>query len=206
MNSRLFERYRSVAIPALQEAFRYRNVHEVPKVDRVVVNVGMSSEHQDEKYRETVMDTLRRITGQKPLLTRARRSIASFKIRKGMIVGAMVTLRGQRLYDFLDKLIAIALPRVRDFQGVPKTSFGQSGTLTIGFREHTVFPEIRSDEIEHLHGIEVSIVTTARTPAEGILLLVSLGLPFREQKDKEQDATPKRKEKEEKKDRKQPVP
>lgn len=180
MESRLSERYRSVAIPALKEAFHYRNVHEVPGLDRIVVNVGISSSRKDEKVIETVSDTLRRITGQQPVLTRARRSIASFKIRQGMIVGAKVTLRGRRMVDFLDKLIAITLPRVRDFRGISPANFGRSGTLTIGFREHTVFPEIRSDEVEHLHGLEVSIVTTAKTPAEGTLLLRKLNFPFRE--------------------------
>lgn len=179
MERRLRDRYQKIAVPALLEAFQYKNKHEIPLVDRVVVNVGLSSGRKDDKYKETVQNTLQRITGQKPLLTRAKRSIASFNIRKGMVVGAKVTLRGKRMEDFLDKLISITLPRVRDFQGVSPENFGQSGTLTVGFREHTVFPEIRSDEVEHLHGLEVSIVTTAKTPKEGQVLLKQLGFPFR---------------------------
>lgn len=179
MERRLLHRFRTVAVPALKKEFAYRNVHEIPRVERIVVNVGISAGRRDPQYLETVQNTLRRITGQKPVLTRAHRSIAAFKIRAGMIVGAKVTLRGTRMEDFLDKLISITLPRVRDFQGVSPASFGRSGTLTVGFSEHTVFPEIRSDEVEHLHGLEVSIVTTARTPKEGQVLLKTLGFPFR---------------------------
>lgn len=156
----------------------YPNRLAVPTMDKVVLNVGFGKHLKDPKHQETVLSTLTRISGQKPVTTAAKKSIAAFKIRAGMIIGAKVTLRGARMWEFLDKFINITLPRVRDFHGIDAKGFGQSNTLTVGLREHIVFPEIRSDEVEHLHGLEVSLVTTAKTPTEAQALLAKLGFPF----------------------------
>lgn len=173
------ERYRTVAIPELQKRFGYANVHATPKLIKVILNVGVGSAARDQKDLDLAVKTLERITGQKPVLTRAKKSIASFKIRKGMPIGAMVTLRGKRMEHFLEKLVHAALPRVRDFQGLSPDSFGNSGSYTLGVKEHLVFPEISMDDMEKIHGVGITIVTTALTSAEGVALLTALGFPFR---------------------------
>ena len=179
MISRLHTFYRDQVAKELTKQFQYSSTMAIPTIDRIVLNVGFGRFTKDGKHQETVVKTLERISGQKPVLTKAKTSIAAFKLRAGMIIGAKVTLRGERMWEFLDKLINIALPRVRDFHGIDQAAMGKSAHLTVGIREHIVFPEIGSDEIEHLHGLEVSIVTTAKNQSEGAALLQKLGFPFR---------------------------
>ncbi len=176
------ERYSKVAVPALKELTKRTNPNAVPKVTKVVINVGVGRASKDPKELDAVVHTIERITGQKPVLTKAHKSIATFKLREGMPIGAMVTLRGPRMRHFIDKLVHAALPRVRDFRGVSPASFGQSGIYTLGLKEHIVFPDIAGDSVEKTHGIAITIVTTARNAAEGKLLLASLGFPFRDTK------------------------
>lgn len=178
MPTRLLEHYRKNVVPALQKEFAVKNVLALPTVSKVVVNVGFGKHLKDPKHQETVVKTLARITGQKPVLTAAKKSISAFKLRQGMTVGAKVTLRGERMWEFLDKFMNVALARVRDFHGVDPKGFGRGSTLTVGVQEHIVFPEIRSDEVEHLHGLEVTIVTTAPDRAQAQALLAKLGFPF----------------------------
>jgi len=165
-------------VPELREKFGYKNAMAAPRVSKVVVTVGISAKSKDPKLIETVEATLSRITGQKPAKTAAKKSISNFKIRKGMTVGMAVTLRGRRMYDFLEKLINLTLPRVRDFRGLSKSTVDGRGNLSIGFRENVAFPEVRPDEVERLHGLGVTVVTTAKTREEGIALLTLLGFPF----------------------------
>ncbi len=178
MTPRLLERYRQQAVPALLKELQLSSPLAVPTISKVVLNVGFGKHLKDPKHQETVVATLTRITGQKPVMTAAKKSVAAFKIRTGMVIGAKVTLRGPQMWEFLDKFINITLPRVRDFHGIDPKGFGRAGTLTVGLRENVVFPEIRSDEIEHVHGLEVAIVTTARSAAAGQALLKHLGFPF----------------------------
>lgn len=178
MISRLHKHYRAKAIPALRQQFNFPNVMAIPTVEKIVLNVGFGKNIKDNQAQTTAMSTLERITGQHPVTTKAKKSISAFKLREGAVIGTKVTLRGERMWEFLDKLINVTLPRVRDFHGISPKSLGQSGTLTLGFREHIVFPEIRSDEIEHLHGLEVSIVTTAKNKDHAFALLTQLGFPF----------------------------
>ncbi len=174
----LAEHYRQEVVPALKKELGLSNTLAVPGLVKVVLNVGLGKQSGDSKHSDLVVKTLNRITGQKPVLTRAKKSISNFKIRQGMVVGAMVTLRGKRMYDFLDKLIRIGLPRVRDFRGLPAKSIDAQGNLAIGFREHLIFPEIRSDEVEAIHGLEVAITTTAGKREWGKKLFELLGFPF----------------------------
>lgn len=176
----LKEHYATMTAPELRTALGESSVMAVPRVVKIVVNVGMGQAIRDPKVAETVVASLARITGQRPVRTLARKSIATFKVRQGMAIGAMVTLRGKRMWDFLEKMIRVALPRVRDFRGIPKQSVDRQGNLSLGFREHMVFPEIRTDEVELLHGIQVTVVTTAGTRERGLALFRSLGIPFRE--------------------------
>ncbi len=175
----LRDRYRTTAVPELRKRFGYQNVNAIPKVVKVVLNVGVGSASREPKDLDLAVTTLARITGQKPVLTLAKKSIASFKIRHGMPIGAMVTLRGKRMEHFLEKLVHVTLPRVRDFRGLSPDAFGRQGSYTLGLKEHLVFPEISSDEIEKIHGLGLTIVTTAASPAEGVALLTALGFPFR---------------------------
>jgi len=177
--SRLKQKYTKQVIPKIKEKFGYKNNFEVPKLAKVTVNVGISAAKKDEKYLELVENTLKRITGQKPVLTKAKKAISAFKIRQGNTIGAMVTLRKTRMYDFVDKLISVALPRVRDFRGLSPKSVDKSGNLSIGFREHLVFGEINPDEVEAIHPLEVVITTTAKNQEEGLEFLTLLGFPFR---------------------------
>ncbi|WP_069805728.1 50S ribosomal protein L5 [Thermogemmatispora onikobensis] len=179
MAARLKERYLKEVVPALQKEFNYRNPMQVPRIHKVVINIGMGEAIQNAKAMEAAVTDLSLITGQRPVITHARRSVASFKVRKGMQIGCMVTLRGERMYYFLDKLMNVALPRLRDFQGVSPDSFDGRGNYTLGLREQLVFPEIDYDKIDKVRGMEVSIVTTARTDEEGRRLLSLLGMPFR---------------------------
>jgi large subunit ribosomal protein L5 len=174
----LKEHYQKNVVPQLMKDGGYTNVNAVPKIVKVVVHVGFGKISNEPKIKEIIEANLKRITGQKPVLTAAKKSISNFKVREGQIVGAKVTLRGARMYDFLTKLIHITLPRVRDFRGLPAKSLDHQGNLTIGFKEHIAFPEIRSDEVERLHGLEITIVSNAkkREMAEKLFKLASF--PF----------------------------
>jgi large subunit ribosomal protein L5 len=176
--TRLTKLYKDKVVPALRKEFGYTNVHEVPALVRVVVNIGTGRTAKDTKLQETMVDSLRRITGQQPAIRRARKAIAAFKVRQGQSVGLVVTLRGQRMQEFMDKLINVTLPRVRDFRGVSPSGFDGHGSYSLGLKEQTVFPEIPFDSVEKTHGLQVTIVTTARTDREGRALLAALGMPF----------------------------
>lgn len=177
--NRVNDTYRNVVVPALKEQFGYKNLLAVPKIEKIVINVGTGPGLKDPKFNEVVEATLQRITGQRPVKTAAKKSISNFKIREGLVVGMVVTLRGKRMWDFLDKLINITLPRVRDFRGIDPKIIDKRGTMNLGFREHIAFPEIKSDEIEKIHGMQVTIVTTAHSYQEGLALFTNLGFPFR---------------------------
>jgi large subunit ribosomal protein L5 len=177
--SRLKERYQNDIAPALQKEFAYDNVMRIPNLHKIVINIGMGEAITNAKAMDNAVRDLADISGQKPVVTRAKRSVAAFKLREGMQIGAMVTLRGQRMWDFLDRLINIALPRTRDFQGVSPDAFDGRGNYTLGLREQLVFPEIDYDKIDKVRGMEITIVTTARTDEEGRRLLALLGMPFR---------------------------
>ena len=179
MASRLKEKYRKEVVPALQKEFNYKNPMQVPALHKVVVNIGMGEAIQNAKAMDAAVSDLAAITGQRPVITRAKRSVAAFKLREGMQIGCMVTLRGDRMYYFLDKLMNVALPRLRDFQGVSPEAFDGRGNYTLGLREQLVFPEIDYDKVDKVRGMEVSIVTTARTDEEGRRLLKLMGMPFK---------------------------
>src|SRR3989339_1056441 len=176
---RLQEMYKKDVLPKLKEEFGYTNDLAAPRLVRVTVNVGVGRISKEKAKVENVEETLRAITGQKPVVTLPRKSIASFKVREGMAAGVMVTLRGRRMYDFIEKLIHISLPRVRDFRGLSMKSFDKQGNYTIGFKENQAFPELRADDIESIHGLEVCIATSARTAPEGARLLQLLGFPLK---------------------------
>ncbi len=176
---RLQERYEQEVMPALQKEFAYDNVMRTPALHKVVINIGMGEAIQNPKTMEAAERDLTTITGQHPVQTKAKRSVAAFKLREGMKIGVMVTLRGRRMYDFMDKLMNVALPRLRDFQGVSPDSFDGRGNYTLGLKEQLVFPEVEYDSIDKVRGMEVTIVTTARTDEEGRRLLQLLGMPFR---------------------------
>ena len=178
MNSRLNKKYQTEIVPKLMAQFGYKNKMAVPKIAKVSVNVGINSKNTDSGFMAAVENTLIRITGQKPIKTKAKKAISAFKVRENMVVGMKVTLRGQRMYDFLDKLINISIPRIRDWRGLSGRTVDQQGNLNLGFREHNVFPEIRTDEIERIHGLEISVSTTAKNQAEGLALFELLGFVF----------------------------
>ncbi len=177
--SRLKTLYETEVRPQLIKEFNYRNIMEVPKLNQVVLNMGLGEAIQNIKILDNAVEELALIAGQRPVITRAKKSIASFKLRENMPIGCMVTLRRDRLYEFLDKLIHIALPRVRDFRGVSAKSFDGHGNYTLGIREHIIFPEINYDKIDKIKGLNITIVTSAKTDEEGRLLLKLLGMPFR---------------------------
>lgn len=179
--SRLKERYRNEVVPQMQKQFGYRNPMEVPRVVKVVVNIGLGEALENVKALDTASRDLATITGQKPIITRAKKSIAGFKLREGNPIGAKVTLRGKRMYDFLDRLFNVALPRQRDFRGVSPDSFDGRGNYTLGLREQLVWPEIDYDSIDRVRGMEITIVTSAKTDEEARNLLQLLGMPFRRQ-------------------------
>jgi len=175
----LKEKYNKEAVKAMREKYGYANDLAVPKILKVTLNVGIGRFKDDPKAAEVVESTLARISGQKPALTIAKKSISAFKLREGMKVGLKVTLRGQRMWDFLSKLVGISLPRVRDFRGLEVTNVDRQGNLNLGFKEHIMFPEIRSDEVEKIHGLEVAITTTADNYEKGLELFKLLGFPFK---------------------------
>jgi large subunit ribosomal protein L5 len=174
----LQERYQSEVVPALQRQFGYANPMQVPRVTKIVVNIGMGEALQNAKAMDAAVGDLTLITGQKPIVTRAKRSIAQFRLRTGNAIGAKVTLRGERMWDFLERLTRVALPRIRDFRGVPGKSFDGRGNFSLGLREQLAFPEIDYDKVDRLRGLEISIVTTAKTDEESKHLLELLGMPF----------------------------
>lgn len=174
----LKQRYRKEVVPALMREFEYRNIMQVPRIEKVVINVGVGEALDNPKALDATVNDIQTITGQKPVITRARKSIAGFKLREGRAIGVKVTLRGERMWSFLDRLINVALPRRRDFRGVPRDAFDGRGNYTLGLREQIVFPEIEYDKIDKIRGLEVSIVTTAKTDEEGRRLLQLLGMPF----------------------------
>jgi len=176
---RLQRLYLDVAVPALVKEFRYTNAMQVPKVEKTVLNIGLGEAIQNGRAIDAASADIRTITGQQPIVIRARRSVAAFKLREGMPIGVKVTLRARRMYEFLDKLINVALPRIRDFRGTDPKAFDGHGNYTLGLREQLVFPEIDFDRIDKLRGLEVCIVTTARSDDEGRALLSRLGMPFR---------------------------
>jgi large subunit ribosomal protein L5 len=177
--SRLRDRYSKEVAPALAKEFGYKNVMAIPKVEKVVVNMGLGEATGNAKIVDVGADELARVTGQKPVVTRAKKSIAQFKVRKGMPIGAMVTLRGEKMYEFLDRLISIALPRVRDFRGVSTKSFDGRGNYTLGVRDQLIFPEIDYARVEKLKGMNITIVTTAKDDNQARALLRQFGMPFR---------------------------
>jgi large subunit ribosomal protein L5 len=177
--SRLRERYEKEAIPGLKKEFGYDNVMAIPKITKIVVNMGLGEATQNAKIVDTGADELGRITGQKPVITRAKKSIAQFKVRKGMPIGTMVTLRGERMWEFLDRLISVALPRVRDFRGVSPKGFDGRGNYTLGLKDQLLFPEIDYMKVDKARGMNVSVVTTAKTDEEARKLLQLMGMPFR---------------------------
>ena len=172
-------RYRQEIVPLLTKEFSYRNPMQVPRVEKVVINVGMGEATSNAKLLEAAVKELGQITGQKALVTKARKSIAGFKLREGVSIGCKVTLRGARMWEFLERLLHVALPRIRDFRGVLGRSFDGRGNYTLGLKEQLIFPEIKYDEVSAIHGMDITIVTTARTDAEGKALLKQLGMPFR---------------------------
>jgi large subunit ribosomal protein L5 len=181
MITRLHEKYRKDAIPALSKRFGFSNTMAVPRVQKVTVNIGLGEASANVKLLDTAAAELGQITGQKPVITRAKKSIANFKIRKGMPIGCMVTLRGERMYEFLDRLASIVLPRVRDFKGLPPNSFDGRGNYTLGLKDQLVFPEIDYTRVDKIKGMNITITTTARNDEEGRELLKLLGVPFRVQ-------------------------
>ena len=177
--SRMKDLYEKEVVPKLIETFKYKNVMEVPKFSKVVLNMGLGEAIQNVKILETAAEELKAIAGQHPVITRAKKSIAAFKLREGMPIGCMVTLRQDRMFDFLQKLVNVALPRVRDFRGISAKAFDGRGNYSLGIKEHIIFPEIDYDKIDAIKGLNVSIVTTARTDEEGKELLRLMGMPFR---------------------------
>lgn len=179
MAARLKEKYASEIAPSLMKKFQYRSPMQLPKIEKVVINMGVGEAAQNPKVLDGAVEDLTRITGQKPVVTRAKKSIAGFKLREGMPIGCKVTLRGERMYHFLDKLINVALPRVRDFRGVSPKAFDGRGNYSLGLREQLVFPEIEYDKIDKVRGMDIIIVTTAQTDEEARELLAQFGMPFR---------------------------
>ncbi len=177
--SRLKEKYTNEAIPALMKRFSYNNVMQAPRLEKVVINMGMGDTKDNPKAMDTAVKILTTIAGQKPVITKARKSVANFKVREGMKIGAKVTLRGERMYEFLDKLMNIALPRVRDFRGISDKSFDGRGNFAMGLKEQLVFPEVNYDDIDKTRGMDIIIVTTAHTDEEAKELLNVLGMPFK---------------------------
>ena len=177
--NRLKEKYEKVIVSSLREKYNYKSIMEVPKLDKIVVNIGCGDATGNSKLLEAAMKDLEAITGQKPIATKSKKSIAGFKLREGQAIGCKVTLRGENMYNFLDKLITISLPRVRDFRGISKNSFDGRGNYTLGIKEQLVFPEVEYDQVVKVRGLDIVIVTTANTNEEALALLTEFGLPFR---------------------------
>ena len=179
----LKKRYVEDVVPALKEKFNYANVHQIPKLEKVVINMGVGEAVQNAKILDGAVEELTKIAGQRPVVTRAKKSIATFKLRQGMPIGCMVTLRGEKMYDFLQKLINVTLPRIRDFRGVSPKSFDGRGNYSLGIKEQLLFPEIKYDDVSVVKGMNISIITTAATDDEARELLAQLGMPFKKKKE-----------------------
>jgi len=177
--ARLREKYQNEVVPKLAEQFHYKSSMQIPRMEKIVVNMGLGEAIQNIKILDSAAEELAQLTGQKPVITRARQSIAAFKLRKGMPIGCMVTLRGNRMYEFFDKLVNVALPRVRDFRGISSKALDGRGNYTLGIKEHIIFPEIDYDKIDKIKGMNITIVTTARTDDEARTLLALMGMPFK---------------------------
>lgn len=180
MTVRLREKYQAEVVPALMQEFKYSSIMQVPRLQKIVLNIGVGEAIQNSKALDAAVNDLTIIAAQKPVITRAKKSIASFKLREGMAIGAMVTLRGDRMYDFYDRLVNLALPRIRDFRGVSRRSFDGRGNYSLGLREQIVFPDIDYDKIDKIRGLEVAVVTTATDDEQAYALLKRLGMPFRD--------------------------
>lgn len=179
MATRLKDKYKNEVVPALMEKFKYDNIMEVPKLEKIVINMGLGEARDNPKLLETAVEELGIISGQKPIITRAKKSVANFKVREGMPVGSKVTLRGEKMFEFLDKLMNIALPRVRDFRGISTTSFDGRGNYALGIKEQLIFPEIEYDKVDSIKGMDIIVVTTAKTDEEAKEFLALMGMPFR---------------------------
>jgi large subunit ribosomal protein L5 len=179
MDTRLEKHYKEHVRPKLREEFGFENVHQIPRFTKVVINVGIGDAGRNQKLLDSVVDEVGKISGQKPNVTRARKSIAGFSLREGMPVGVAVTLRGRRMYEFLDRLVAAAIPRIRDFRGIPSRSFDGRGNYTLGIKEQIIFPEIEFDSVEKVHGMDITIVTSTDKDDEAYALLREMGFPFR---------------------------
>jgi large subunit ribosomal protein L5 len=179
--NKMKEKYQQEIVPALIKTFEFKNIMEVPRISKVIVNIGMGSEMENSKAIEAAVSDLGKITGQKPIVTKARKSIAAFKLREGRIIGTKVTLRGEKMWSFLDRLMNVALPRVRDFRGVSPDAFDGRGNYTLGLKDQLVFPEIEYDKIDKLRGMEITIVSTAKSDDHGRTLLQLFGMPFRKE-------------------------
>ena len=179
--ARLKKVYESSILPQLMKEYDYGNPHRVPRIEKIVINVGVGAAIDNPKRLDSAVEELAAITGQRPMVTRARQSISNFKLREGMSIGAKVTLRGDRMYEFLDRLINVAIPRIRDFRGVPTRSFDGRGTYTLGIKEQLIFPEIDYDKVEAVHGMDITFVTSAERDDEAFALLAAFGMPFRRQ-------------------------
>jgi len=177
--NRLQEKYENTVVKSLVEKFNYSSVMQAPAIEKIVINMGVGDAITNSKALDDAVSEMQQLAGQKPVITKAKQSIANFKLREGMSIGCKVTLRGERMYDFLDKLVNISLPRVRDFQGVPKTSFDGRGNYTLGVKEQLIFPEINYDKVNRVRGMDIVIVTSANTDLEGLALLTQLGMPFK---------------------------
>ena len=177
--NRLQEHYKKVVVPSLMKEMEYKNINEVPKIEKIVVNTCLGDVKDNSKSFNLAVDEIKAITGQKPVIVNAKKSIANFKLREGMKLGAKVTLRGEKMYEFLDKLLSIALPRVRDFKGISPKSFDGRGNYSLGIKEQLIFPEIQYDKIEKVRGFDIVVVTTAKSDAEAKALLANMGFPFR---------------------------
>jgi large subunit ribosomal protein L5 len=178
---RLKEKYKKDVVKALKDKFGLKNINQVPKIIKTVINIGVGRNAKEQAFIDNADKSLVKITGQKPVRTKAKKSISAFKIRQGMVVGLKVTLRHDRMYDFLEKLINVSFPRIRDFRGISEKTIDRTGNLTIGFKEHIAFPEIRVDEVENIHGLEICISTTAKNREEGLELFRQLGFPFKKE-------------------------
>jgi large subunit ribosomal protein L5 len=177
--ARLLEHYRTVVVPQLIQELQYKNIWEVPRLHKIVINMGLGAAKENPKLIEKAQEELAMITGQRPAIRKARKSIAGFKLREGMPIGITVTLRGKKMWEFLDRLISVALPRVRDFRGISPRSFDGRGNLNLGIKEHIIFPEVKVEQIDRIKGMNITIVTTARTDRESFALLKALKMPFR---------------------------
>ena len=179
MENNLYKKYKEKIVPKLKKDLSLKSTMDVPKLDKIVINVGVGKHTKEAGYIDNVEDTLTRITGQKPVRTKAKKAISNFKVREGMEIGVMVTLRGKKMYDFLDKLLSVTLPRMKDFRGINPKAFDKGGNYNLGIKEHVAFPEVKADQIDKVHGLEITVCTTAKDSNSARILLTYLGFPFK---------------------------